>query len=179
MDQRDDYSFCRDQLSYGEYILWTGRPEQGTLLSVVPFSSYLKCLGLSAFGLFMYKLCESTVKESERPILLLWLIFVAVGIYGFAIWPFQAQYLRKRTFYAITNKKIYQKRGNKITTLDAADITSCETDYHDNGKGTIRFPITRIIKWADNYAMPTHFTLENIPDMEPVLQAIARMDTVK
>lgn len=179
MDQRDDYSFCRDQLSYGEYILWTGRPEQGTLLSVVPFSSYLKSLGVAAFGLFMHKLCESTVKESERPILLIWYIFVVVGIYSFAIWPFQAQYLRKRTFYAITNKKIYQKRGNKITTLDIANIASYETDYHDNGKGTIRFPITRNITWANNYAMPTHFVLENIPDMDRALQAIAQANTAE
>ena len=175
MDQQDDYSFCRDQLSYGEYILWTGRPEQGTILSVVPFSSYLKSLGVAAFGAFMYKLCESTIKESEKPLLLLWLIFVAVGIYGFAIWPFQAQYLRKRTFYAITNKKIYQKRGNKIKTLDAADIATCETNYHTGGRGTIRFPIIRIIKWANNYEMPTHFVLENIPDMDRAQQAISRM----
>ncbi len=174
MDQRDDYSFARVQMDPDEHVLWTGRPEQGTILSAVPFSSYLTSLGVIAFSIFMYELCRTT---SEEPLLLFWFIFFAVGVYGLAIWPFQAQYLRKRTFYVITNRRIYRKRGRKIDNLAAANLPSYETIYHNNGNGTIRFSLVSSPRWAGYRQIATHFTLDNIPDMGHALQAIARLET--
>ena len=179
MDQRDDYSFARGQMAPDEYVLWTGRPEQGTILSAVPFSSYLTSLGVIAISLLMFRLCRTAADTSEKPLLLFWFIFTAVGIYGLVIWPFQAQHLRKRTFYVITNKKIYRQRGRKFDTLAATDMPGYETKYHNNGKGTIQFTIISSPSWTGNRAITTYFTLDNVPDVDRALQAIARMDTNK
>ncbi|MBR6826180.1 MAG: hypothetical protein IKM59_06490 [Oscillospiraceae bacterium] len=174
MDQREDYNFARDLMEPGEYVLWEGGPAKGTIFSAVPFSSYLTCLGVIAFSVIMRKL---TMSVEEGYAYLFWYIFTAVGVYGIFIWPFQAYFTRKNSHYVITNRKIYRKRGRKIDSLPAANMPSYETSYNHNGNGTISFAKTSTPAWANGVQITTRFTLENLPDMDRALQAIARMET--
>ncbi|MBP3412280.1 MAG: hypothetical protein J6K89_03390 [Oscillospiraceae bacterium] len=174
MDLRDDYSFCRELMVPNEYILWTGKPNQGTVFSVFTGSSLLLNIVFLGFSYFMLELAKNS---DEKVFALLWVAFIAVGIYGLTIWPFQAYYQRKNTLYVITNKQIYRKRWKKITKLSASEMPNYETTYHNNGTATIRFTLNYIPSWSNGETVEKHFSLENLTDVTRAQQAIAQMDT--
>lgn len=176
MEQYTDYSFCRNLMSYDERILWTGQPKIGNIFSAVPFSSYVTSFVWTAACVLMYYLVKNFVTEGERIFRLLWVVFIGVGIYGLFVWPFQAYFQQKNTTYVITNKKIYRQRGQNVKSLSVSDMNGYSTSYRKNGTGTISFPITTIVPGAKR-PYRSEFKLENLPDTDRALQAIASMET--
>ena len=176
MEEYTDYGFCRDRMSYGEQILWTGQPRVENIFSAVPLSSFIISFLWTVVCLFMFKLAKTTLTEAKNAFLLLWLVFIGVGIYGLAVWPFQAYFQQKNTAYVITNEKIYRQRGRKVKTLSASDMNGYNTVYRKNGTGTISFPISTMVPGAKR-PYRSAFKLENLSDTDRALQAIVAMET--
>ena len=178
MIETDEYSFARPYITPGETILWHGKPGRGHLLTgqdifMIPFS-ILWC----GFAFFW----EGTVLTVDAPIMFkLWGIpFVCVGLYmvfGRFLWT---AFMRKRTSYVITNRRIIRARGNKIDMLDGKSLPPMHTTAFRDGSGTISFGQTYTYaartSYHRSYQNPAFFTLENIPDVARVQQYIDRME---
>lgn len=172
MNYMDEYDFCSQYLVDEEYILWKGRPGKGKLLTggdfiMIPFS-----LAWLAFSIFWE---ITAIRSSSSIFLALWGIpFVAVGLYLLFGRLIQKAYLRNKTFYVITNKKIIVKRGNKIEMHNGEDLPSMNITLHSNGNGTILF--SDDVYTQRGRRRSTFFALENIPDVAQAQNAIDRME---
>lgn len=178
MTYTDEYSFARAYLSAGEAILWKGKPEKGHIftqqdLLFIPFSIFW-----CGFAFFW----EISVITSGAPFFfaIFGIPFICIGLYlvfGRFLWT---AYIRKRTFYVITNKKIIRAKGNKIDMLEGRTLPPVYVIANRDGSGTIRFghPHYHYRRGGFGYAgaYPTLFTLENIPDVARVQQIIGTMD---
>lgn len=176
MTDMDTFAFCKPYISTGESILWRGTPEKGHLLTgedviMIPFS-IIWC----GFAIFW----EYLVLSHQAPFFFkLWGIpFVCVGLYwvfGRFIWK---AFMRKRTAYVITNKKIIRQRGNKIDMLDSKNMPPMHVTIHKDGCGTIRFGQAYVYH-RNGYPLSDPnsalFSLENIPDAAKVQQLIHNM----
>ena len=171
MEHEADYSFCNPYLIPGEFILWKGRPEKGRLLTgadliMIPFSIFW--LGFALFW-------EFGAIESGIPFMMLWgLPFIGIGIYLlFGQWIYRA-YLRTRTFYVITNKKLILKRARKLTMYTAKDLPPATLDIHPNGNGTITFAENTYYRRGRHYR--SYFALENLKDPVNAQNALNQME---
>ena len=177
MELVDDFSFCRPYISAGEAVLWKGKPEKGHLFTsqdvlMIPFS-----IAWCGFAIFW----ETSVIASGAPFFFkLWGIpFVCVGLYlvfGRFIW---SAWIRKRTAYVVTNKKIIRARGNRIDMLEGRNMPAMHVDARRDGTGTIRFGA----EWGyyrggrrNTYPNEQAFALENIADVARVQQIISNME---
>ena len=175
MEYTDEYSFARPYLTAGEAVLWKGKPGTGHLVTsqdviMIPFS-ILWC----GFAVFW----EVSVLASGAPFFFgIWGIpFICMGLYlvfGRFLW---SAYIRRRTAYVITTKKIIRARGNRIDMLDGRNMPSVHVTAFRDGSGTIRFGQPdyhhRSSSLTPNAGM---FTLENIPDVAKVQQLIGAME---
>ena len=169
-----------------EYVVWNGRPGKGNLLTpydifMVPFS-IIWCGGAIVW--------ETVVLTMPAPLFFkLWGIpFVCVGLFMVFGRFILKSYIRKKTIYVITNKRIFSFRKNQIQTLDYhMNPTRNVTQYQD-GTGSIRFYSTPTFNtlfpaldtfpaffssmqsFRQNYQ---YFELENIPDVERVLKILS------
>lgn len=172
-----DFDFARSLLTPGEIIRWRGKPEKGNLFTgqdffLIPFSIFW-----CGFAIFW----EITAITGGAPFFfaLFGVPFVLVGLYLVFGRFLYAAWIRKRTFYVITSKKIIRKRGNRIDTIDGRNLPMMNMVIHKNGNGTIRFgdPRTYYYRghngWDYNHGL---FTLENIPDPTRVNELIASME---
>lgn len=170
-----DYSFATPLITAGEQILWKGVPGKGHLflpsdLFMVPFS-ILWC----GFAFFW----EFGVISSGAPFFfaLFGLPFIGVGLYitvGRFIWKV---YIRKRTAYVITNRKIIRKQGSRIDTLEKSAIMNTDIKLYDDGHGTIILNnYTYYSNRRHGYGRPLPFILDNIPNVAAAQQALASME---
>ena len=176
MIETDEYGFARPYITPGEAVLWRGKPGKGHLLTgqdvlMIPFS-ILWC----GFAIFW----EGSVLTVDAPLIFkLWGIpFVCVGLYmvfGRFLWT---AFLRKRTAYVITNKKIIRARGNRIDMLHGNALPPMHTRAFRDGSGTIDFgpQYYQSYNRRSSYANTHYFALENIPDVARVQQYIAQME---
>ena len=178
MIETDEYSFAKPYITPGEAILWRGKPGKGHLLTgqdifMIPFS-IIWC----GFAIFW----ESLVIFGDAPIFMaLWGIpFVCVGLYmvfGRFIWT---AFLRKRTAYVITNKKIIRARGSRIDMIHGNSLPPMHTRAFRDGSGTISFgqhyTYTTRTSFERSYSAAGFFALENIPDVARVQQYIDQME---
>lgn len=90
---------------------------------------------VAGFSLFW----EVAALEKQRTafFFIVWIAVIGIGVYLVFGAFIQRLRLRGRTFYAITNKKIMIKRGNRIAMYDAWDLPSMSIRIHKNGNGTI------------------------------------------
>lgn len=185
MYEQEDFSFCKPYLVDGEYVVWKGKPEKGNLLTasdlfLIPFS-LLWC----AFAIFW----EVTAINSGAPFFfaVFGLCFLCAGLYMMFGRFLRSAYIRKRTAYVITNKKIIRLQGNKVDMLHGSALPPMHVVIHKNGNGTIGF-------LQDNYHYRNSlfygryrgglrfgndkfvtFSLDNIPDVARVQEMIANM----
>lgn len=169
----DEYSFCKPFLCAGEAVLWKGKPEKGHLFTaqdvfMIPFSIFW-----CGFALFW----EITTFTSGAPFFFkLWGIpFVCVGLYmvfGRFLWT---AYIRKRTAYVITNKKILRIRGKKIDIQEGKSMPSIHVTVNRNGSGTIRFGQAMDYHGRTTYPDP-RFALENVPNVARIQQIIDQIE---
>ena len=83
--------------------------------------------------------------KSKVVFMMLWgLPFVGIGAYLLLGSPIRAAYLRNRTYYVITNKKIIIKKGSKIEMHDGRDLPPMDIEIHKNGNGTIPVSYTHL-----------------------------------
>jgi hypothetical protein len=175
----DEFGFCRSHLVNGEYILWKGKPQEGNFLLpsdlyMIPFS-ILWCAG----AIFW----EYSVVSHGAPLLfcLFGIPFVGMGLYlviGRFLW---AAWIRKRTRYVITNKKIIRARGHRIDMMDGRTMPPVQIHVFGNGCGTLFFvqinPYHRGGYVMNNTWPGTGcFALENVESPAQIQQALASMD---
>ena len=104
--------------------------------------------------------------------------FIGVGLYitvGRFIWKV---YIRKRTAYVITNKKIIRKQGSRIDTLDKSAIMNTDARLYADGNGTIILNNTGYYYGNRYYghSRPMPFILDNVPNAAAAQQALASME---
>ncbi|MBQ8504062.1 MAG: hypothetical protein IJ491_07285 [Clostridia bacterium] len=172
MEYTDNYDFCRPYLTQDERILWKGKPEKGQILHkqdiiMIPFSIFW--LGFSVFWEI------GALKSGGSLFFALWgLPFIAVGLYLLIGRHIQSLYLRNKTFYVVTNKRLIIKKGSKLEIRMAQDLPPMEVQLHKNGNGTITF-------WEEVYVgrgrrRNTFLMLENLPDVAKAQNAISSME---
>lgn len=170
-----DYSFATPLITAGEQILWKGVPGKGHLflpsdLFMVPFS-ILWC----GFAFFW----EFSVISSGAPFFfaLFGLPFIAIGLYitvGRFIWKV---YIRKRSAYVITNRKIIRRQGSRIDTLEKSAIMNTDMKLYTDGYGTIILNnYTYYGNRRHGYGRPLPFILDNIPNVAAAQQALNSME---
>ena len=172
-EMTDEYNFCRPYLTAGEAVLWRGKPGKGHILTgqdvfMIPFS-ILWC----GFAIFW----ETSVILSGAPVLFaLWGIpFVCVGLYlvfGRFLWT---AWIRKRTAYVITNKKILRARGNRIDMLDRSNLPPMYVTARRDGSGTIRFGAYHRRGRNTLTGNDAPFLLENLEDVARVQNILLEM----
>ena len=124
----------------GERILWSGQPAQGLRLTaqdcfLVPFS-----LLWGGFAVFW----EFTVLHSKAPLFpSLWGIpLVLIGIYMIIGRFFVDAWLRRKTRYAVTSRRIVIARSGawpKLTSVSLDRLPDMQLSERPDGTGTIRF----------------------------------------
>jgi len=170
-----NYNFATPMMASDERILWKGTPGSGHFflpsdLFMIPFS-----IVWCGFAFFW----EFGVISSGAPIFMavFGLPFIAVGLYitvGRFLWK---AYLRKRTAYVITNKKIIRKQGSRIDTLEKTAIMNTDVRVYDNGNGTILLNSTGYYgSRRYGYGRPVPFILDNIPNVADAQRALASME---
>lgn len=172
MDYMDNYQFCRPYIIVGESILWKGKPEKGNIftrreLVLLPFS--LMVCGFSLFWEYM-------AMQTGQLFPILWgLPIVGIGIYMLVGRYIQAAYLRNKTFYVITNKKVIIKKGNRISMYDGQDLPPMEVEIHKNGNGTILFYEDVYTRKGRRHS--AYIALENLKDVAQAQNALSMMET--
>jgi len=175
------------ELISGERVLWTGQPETNVILHkedayLIPFS-----LLWGGFAIFWEYSASGGFRDGSHPaplFFLLWGIpFVVVGQY--MIWGrfFYAAWKKKRTHYAVTERRVIvvevgRRRKSAAAYLDTLPALIRENTA--NGIGVLRFSaapefLTSRRGWAsfDSMAMSEIPTFMDIQDVESVYRLIA------
>lgn len=176
MEYYDNHSFCNSLLKPGEMIRWRGKPQRGhlfrkdempvllvligavsfILVNTIPFLAFLRTDAVNAVGY----ICSA--------------LSVLYLLLKFTVRP----YLRKRTLYVITNRRVIAKQVQKIRTMDLADPLPIFTEFYRNGCGTISFgqrgigPVQPGGKSKGYAALTGCLALENIPNAEYVYELV-------
>lgn len=175
MTCNDDFSFCNQYLTEGEYVLWKGKPQKGNLLT--RYDAYLIPFSIFWCGFAFFWEIGVLSSENPFPFALFGLPFVAIGLYfvfGRFIWKV---YSRTKTAYVITNRKIIRKRLGLVDMLDEKNMPPMRVNAFKNGNGTI---------WFESYDMgyfhrgrsswEASFCLDNIADVVMVENVIVNME---
>ena len=171
MEYMDNYQFCRPYIVAGESILWKGKPEKGNIITsketvMLPFS--LMVCGFSLFWEYM-------ALQTGQLFPVLWgFPIVCIGFYMLIGRHIQAAYLRNKTFYVITNKKLIVKKGNRINMYHSCDLPPMEVEIHKNGNGTILFCEEMYTRRGRRHH--TYIALENIKDIMAAQNAVSMME---
>ncbi len=171
MDYIDHYQFCTPYILPGESILWKGKPEKGNIITsreliMTPFSLFIL-----AFSVFW----EYLALQSGQLIVIIWgLPIVGISLYMMFGRHIQTAFLRSRTFYVITNKKLIIKKGRKITMHNSEDLPPMEVELHKNGNGSIFF--YEEVYTRRGHRHNTYIVLENLKDVTHAQNAISMME---
>jgi hypothetical protein len=184
--QDDD---LRSRLLPGERILWSGQPRQGLLLTgwdifLVPFS--LLWCGFAVFWeAAVLGALNRTGVHSQAPFFFaLWGVpFVLAGLY-FVFGRFIAEaWIRRRTIYAVTDRRVLILRGgpfNNFLALSMERLPETSLSEKRNGRGTIIFGPNSFIRMRSGISGlspsldPTPRFLE-IADARSVFDQIQRL----
>ena len=170
----NEFDFCKPYLAGDEYVMWSGKPEKGNLLTasdifMIPFS-ILWC-GFAFFWTF------SALASGAGLFGLFGLPFIAVGLFiVFGRFIMKAQ-MRKKTCYVVTNKRILCKAGRSISMIELKNIPPVNMTMHKNGNGTITIGQPNYYARCNNTSyfqtpLANGITLENIADAVKVQQLI-------
>ena len=177
----EQFAWLQQCLVMDEYVLWRGRPVQGRIFTgrdvfMIPFS-----IMWGGFAIFW----ELSVTLSGAPVFFrLWGIpFVLVGLY-MMVGRFCVQaYILKRTFYAITSRRVLQCRCGRIVSLNTDRLPEVHMTVHKDGSGTLAFDRygrgnfryawgNGVFADASGKAGMVDPVLENIPDVNRVYRIL-------
>jgi hypothetical protein len=155
-----------ERLLPGEKIVWSGRPTQGLLLTgqdwlLIPFS-----LLWGGFAVFWE---TSVLAQTQAPLMMkLWGIpFVLAGLFFIAGRFLLDAWVRRRTRYAVTNRRILIARSGifgKFIALSLERLPDASLSQRTNGSGTIRFG-QQASRWGSSFS-------GWIPSLDPTPQFI-------
>lgn len=169
----DDFDFCRSCIDQDEQVLWKGRPSKGRLLGLAD-------VGLLVIGLFFLAFCVLWMSRTLRftgtsmVFTLMGILFAVVGLYLVVGRLIRKAYLRPRTFYVVTNKKLIIKAGHGLKIYEKQMMPPMRVKYYGDGHGTIIF-------FENGYnrmgvRRPVYFALENLEDVKQAQKALAMME---
>lgn len=171
----NDFAFAAPYITSGESILWRGKPDKGNLLThqdifLIPFS-----IVWCGFAIF-WELC--VIQTGFTPFILFGIPFVCVGLYLVVGRFFWTAWIRKRTAYVITNRKIIRARGNRIDMIESRNMPPVRLEAYRNGNGTITIGYPNAYYRRNNLrsSPDPDFVLENVPNVARVQQIIAGME---
>jgi hypothetical protein len=158
----NEYEFARGYFLPDEYELWRGKskgmdPHQKMIM--IPFG-----IVFLVFALFW------TVSASAvgGPFGLFGLPFIAVGAYI----VFGQNIVGKKTYYVITNKKIYRSQAGRVDMVDLANLPPMRTTGHSNGAGSIYFGEHHYRSNGRNH-YGVVFSIENVDNIAEVQRIIS------
>ncbi len=130
----------REDLLSDEHMIWAGQPDNSKIFSkgdlfLIPFS-----IMWGGFAIFW----EAMAIIGKAPIFfMLWGIpFVLIGLYMMFGRFFYKSYIRRNTYYYITNKRIIILKDVKKRSIEAEYINTLpciNKDVDEHGKGTVTF----------------------------------------
>ena len=160
--QSNEYGFARAYFLPDEYELWRGKsngvnPRQKMLM--IPFGIFFL-----AFAIFW------TVSATRigGPFGLFGIPFIAVGAYT----VFGRNIVGKKTYYVITNKKIYRSQAGRVDMVDLANLPPMRIEAHQNGAGSIYFGEHHYRSNGRNH-YGVVFTIENVDGIAEVQRIIS------
>ena len=172
---QDADAVLTDRLLRGERIAWSGRPVQGLLLTardafLIPFS--VLWLGFAVFW--------TVVASRAGAFALFGLIFVAVGLFVMVGRFVADAWLRQRTVYAVTDRRVLILRTppfSDFTALALDRLVDVGLSERADGNGTVRFgPRTTMLNNRFSSWMPA---LDPTPQFLAISGARAVFDLVQ
>lgn len=171
-DTQDHYAFAQKYMTPGEYVLWRGHPEKGNTFTAASAIRALFSLGVLAFCLVW----EITAFRQGNSVIMMvfGLPFIAVGL--FMLWSstLRGPYLRNKTFYVITNKKLMLKEGKNIRFCDGHRLPPMQVKEHRNGNATLSFSYD-LFPSTVTRRTSAGFALENLADAGGAQRALEAM----
>ena len=160
--QNNEYDFARGYFLPDEYELWRGKskgmdPHQ--MITMIPFVLFF--LGFAIF----WTITASNVGGAFG---FFGLPFIAVGIYL----VFGKGIIGKKTYYVITNKKIYRSQAGRVDMVDLANLPPMRVVGHQNGAGSIYFGEHHYRSNGKNH-YGVVFTIENVDNIADVQRIIS------
>jgi hypothetical protein len=146
MDAYQSFQPFQPYLVPGERILWSGQPKQGIALNrsdiiAIPFS--LMWGGFAIFWNYGVWTSFPYTGTADDWFFKLWgLPFLAVGLYLIVGRFFYDAWVRKRSFYAVTNERVLVLRissSSKLTSREIQSLPMIELTESRDGTGTITF----------------------------------------
>jgi len=143
-----DASHFTGRLLKDEKIIWCGQPARGFLLTsrdwlLIPFSLFW-----GGFAVFWEK---SVLDANASNFMKLWGVpFVLVGVYLVAGRFFLDAWIRRRIYYAVTNKRVLILRSapfSKFSAMSFGQLRDTNLTESANGRGTIRFATKDFSGW--------------------------------
>lgn len=160
--QNNEYDFARAYFLSDEYELWRGRSkgmDPTQKMTMIPFGIFF--LGFAIFW-------TVTASATGGAFGLFGLPFIAVGIYL----VFGKGIIGKKTYYVITNHKIYRSQAGRIDMVDLANLPPMRVVAHKSGAGSIYFGEHHYRSNGKNH-YGVVFTIENVDDIANVQRIIS------
>ena len=158
----NEYDFTRAYFLPDEYELWRGRskgmdPRQK--MTMIPFGIFF--LGFAIFW---------TVSASAAGGFfgLFGLPFIVVGAYL----VFGKNVVGKKTYYVITNKRIYRSQAGRVDMVDLANLPPMRVVAHNGGAGSIYFG-EHYYRTGRNNHYGVVFSIENVDDIATVQRIVS------
>lgn len=127
-------------LDSGERLLWTGRPRPGLRLSSATMRSLLGSAIWAALAIFFaINIWRDGISPSS---LLTSMAFVAFAVYNTVGRVGLGWWLRSRTRYAVTDRRVLIIEGGAQPAIQSVDLTPTTpigADLRDDGSGTLTF----------------------------------------
>jgi hypothetical protein len=178
----------QQELMSGERILWTGRPDPSRLLTrgdvfLVPFTVLWAWFSI---GFFVQELDRSPPDPLTRVIAPL---FGVVGLYALVGRFLYLRYRKRRTCYAVTDRRVLVLTETFRRSLLAArirQIPSIQKTIRSDGSGSLRFGAGNFYSemWKDTgfeffgaaYGSPAP-SFVDIPDAEEVYELVSTLES--
>ena len=137
IDEYYDSQWYRPYLLNDEYVLWHGAPVRtplftGADLLIIPFMMFW----LGGVGYWEYVALTS---DAPKIMALFGLPFVAVGLYMLIGRPLMQRLTLKRSYYAITNRRVIKSVRGRIDARALDNLPALRIRYEKNGEGSILF----------------------------------------
>lgn len=157
-----EYEFARAYFLPDEYELWRGKskgmdPHQKMIM--IPFGLFFL-----AFALFW----TASASMAGGVFGLFGLPFIAVGVFL----VFGKNIVGKKTYYVITNKRIYRSQAGRVDMVDLANLPPMRTQGHNNGAGSIYFGEHHYRSNGRNH-YGVVFSIENVDNIAEVQRIIS------
>ena len=160
--QSNEYEFARAYFLADEYELWRGRSKGMSFhqkMTMIPFGLFFL-----VFALFW----TAGASFAAGPMGLFGLPFIAVGAYL----VFGKSIVGKKTYYVITNRRIYRSQMGKVDMVELSNLPPMRAEGYTNGAGSIYFGEHHYRSRGKNH-YGVVFTIENVDNIAEVQRIIS------